>query len=92
MTKKELIKSLSDKVMITERDSNVIFDVLFDIIKENLLNNGKVKIRNFGTFFIEDRKPRKAYSPYDGSEIDVPAKKVIKFRVANSLKNEISEI
>lgn len=90
MTKKDLVKHISDTVMITERDAGVIFDVLFDGIKEGLESGEEVKIREFGTFFIQERKARKAYSPLDQSPIDVPARKGIKFRVSKDLTKRIN--
>lgn len=90
MNKKELIKSLSDSVMITQEDSSIIIDALFDIIKDNLEEGREVKIREFGTFFIQGRKARRAYKPIENTPIDVPAKNVIKFKASKHLLERVN--
>lgn len=89
MNKKELVKYVSEKVMITERDTMIILNVMFDGIRESLENGDKVKVRDFGTFFVQERKARRAYSPIDKSPIDVPARKAVKFKSAQSLNKRI---
>jgi nucleoid DNA-binding protein len=89
LNKTELVKYISDKIMVTENDAGIVFDVLFDGIKKALEHGDNVKIREFGTFFVQKRKPRKAYNPKDQSPIDVPAKKVVKFKVSKKLNERI---
>jgi nucleoid DNA-binding protein len=90
MNKTNIIKKLSDKTMIAEDDSAIIFNVIFDIIKESLINGDKVMIRKFGTFFIQNRKARIASDPKDNSiKINVPAKNVIKFKPSKSLNERV---
>jgi DNA-binding protein HU-beta len=82
MTKKDLVKYVSDRTLITERDASIICDVVFDGVKEALENGLDVKVRGFGTFYIQNRKERKSVSPNDHKPIVIPAKKVVKFRVS----------
>ena len=90
MNKNDLVKSLSDSIMITENDAGIIVDSLFDIIKENLENGEEVKVRNFGTFFVQTRNARKAVNPIDQSPVDVPERKGIKFRASKFLNERLS--
>ena len=90
MNKKDLVKYISDRTMITERDASIIFDVVFDGIKEGLKRGEEVKVREFGTFFIQERKPRRAYSPIDQSPINVPARNGIKFRASSFLTKKVN--
>lgn len=90
MNKKDLVKYVSDKTMITEKDAGIIVEVVMDGIKEALEEGDRVKIREFGSFFIQERKARKAISPYDQLPVDVPAKKVIKFKPAEMLHEKVN--
>lgn len=89
MNKTDLIKYVSDKTMITEADAGIIVDVFLDGIKKGLIDGERVKIRDFGSFVIQERKARTALSPYDQSVVDVPAKKVVKFIAANKVKEMV---
>ena len=42
-----------------------LFDDIFDVIVENLINYRKVKIRNFGTFTIHNKKKLKPATKYE---------------------------
>jgi nucleoid DNA-binding protein len=90
VTKKELVKYVSDRTLITERDASIICDVVFDGIKDALENGQNVKVRGLGSFYIHNRKPRKSVSPKDQTPIMIPAKKVVKFKVSKKLNERIN--
>ena len=90
MHKKDLVKYVSDKTMIMQKDASIIVDVVMDGIKKALEDGDRVKIRDFGSFFIQERKARKAINPYNQTPVDVPAKKVIKFKPADILHKKVN--
>jgi DNA-binding protein HU-beta len=85
MNKTDLINYVSDKTMTTEEDVSQIVNVLFKGIRIGLENNERVTINNFGSFFLLDRKERKALDPRNQEVIDVPAKIVIKFKPSKKI-------
>lgn len=89
MTKKELVKYVSDKIMVTETDAGIVFDVIFDGIKEALESGDSVKIREFGTFFVQERAARKAYNPKTQEPLDIPVRKAVKFKVSKKFNERI---
>ena len=76
--------------MITERDAGIIFDVMFEGIREALVNGEEVKIREFGTFYIHNKKARRAYHPQTQEPIDVPPRNSIKFKVSKNLTEKVN--
>ncbi len=48
MTKKEIVKSISDKTGLTQLQIKEIVQLTFDGIIETLLEEGRVELRNFG--------------------------------------------
>ena len=90
MNKTDLVKYVSDKTMITERDAGIIIDVFLNGIKKGLENKERVKINNFGSFFIQERKARTALNPRTQEVINVPEKSVIKFNSSNKLHERIN--
>lgn len=85
MNKSDLIKYVSDKTRITEVDAGIIIDVFLDGIKKGLEKDQRVVLTNFGSFFIQDRKARKALDPRNGNKLDIPAKKVVKFQSSKKI-------
>lgn len=90
MNKSDLVKHVSDKTMITERDAGIIVDVFLKGIKNGLENGERVKIKDFGSFFIQSRKARIALNPRTQEKINVPEKKVVKFKSSDKLHERIN--
>jgi nucleoid DNA-binding protein len=90
MNKKDLVKYVSNKTMITEKDSATIIEVFLKGIKEGLENGERVKLQDFGSFIISERAARVAYDPRNGNKVDVPEKKVVKFVSSKKLFERVN--
>lgn len=90
MNKSDLVKYVSDKTMITMRDAGIIVDVVFDGLREGMIDGERITIQNFGSFFHSYRAARKASNPRTKEIIDVPEKTVVKFKVSDKIYNEIN--
>ena len=77
--------------MITEQDASVIVDVFIQGIRTGLEQGERVTINNFGSFFLLDRKERKALDPRNQEVIDVPAKIVVKFKPSKKILDMVNE-
>ncbi len=55
-------------------------------IKSALEKGEDVQIRNFGTFYLQNRKARKGINPRTREQIDIPARSYPKFRASENLK------
>jgi nucleoid DNA-binding protein len=92
MTKSEIIKQASYETRIPQTKIRTIFDTVESIIIENLINGEEVKIMDLGTFYVAERAKRTYAHPQDSSiEIEVPARKKLKFRPCGSLATAINK-
>jgi DNA-binding protein HU-beta len=91
MNKTDLVKYVSDKTMITERDAGIIVDVLLNGIKEGIMDGERITIQNFGSFFHSRRAARKAVNPKTNEPVDVPEKIVVKFKLADAVNEKMNE-
>ena len=67
-----------------------IISQTLDAIRVALVNGSTVELRNFGVFKIEVRKKRIGRNPKDPSiDIQIPARKVVKFRSGKEMKNQL---
>lgn len=90
MTKVDYVNRISENLGLTKKDVGNVIDVLFDLIKEDLKNNEKVMITNFGTFETSQTKPFNVYSPYDGKLIENIVQTRVHFKSSSSLKNYLN--
>ncbi len=92
MTKKEIVKTISDKTGLTQLQIKEIVQLTFDGIIETLLEEGRVELRNFGVFQVKGRKARKARNPRTGRQVDVPEKFVVTFKPGKEMEAKVQEL
>ncbi len=92
MTKKEIVKSISDKTGLTQLQIKEIVQLTFDGIVDTLLDDGRVELRNFGVFQVKTRKARKARNPRTGLQVHVPEKFVVTFKPGKEMEARVQEL
>lgn len=85
MNKADLVNSISQSTGMAKTKTNQVLDVITSIITETLAKGDKVTLVGFGTFTTSERKARKGRNPKTGEIIDIPAKRVAKFKAGSSL-------
>ena len=84
---KILNKSDSFAVDYIEKSVNSILE----LISKSLSNNGRVEVRNFGTFSVRHREKRLSRNPKIGTTVLVEAKNHPYFRASKNLKQSINK-
>ena len=92
MTKKESVKTISDETGLTELQIKEIVQRTFQAIIENLVEEGRVELRNFGVFQVKPRAARKARNPRTGHQVDVPEKFVVTFKPGKVMEGRVKEM
>ena len=92
MTKKEIVKQISDRIGLTQLKTKEIVQQTFDAIVETLLEVGRIELRNFGVFEVKKRKARKARNPRTGQKVDVPPKNVVTFKPGKEMEERVREM
>ncbi len=86
MTKKEIVRHISDHLNLSQQDVKRVVQETFDAVIKALANEGRIELRNFGVFEVKERKARKARNPRTGDEVYVPAKKVVTFKPGKEME------
>ena len=90
MTKSEFIIRLSEKNKnLTESDTEIAVNLIFQTIMKSLANDDRIEIRGFGSFGTLKRNPRNGRNPKSGEPVFVPSKIVPFFRVGKELKKRV---
>ena len=87
MNKSELVSAVAEKSGLTKVDAKKALDAVLESIGEELKNDGKVVLVGFGTFSVSERSARKGINPRTKEPIDIPAKKVVKFKAGSVLSD-----
>jgi DNA-binding protein HU-beta len=89
MNKAQLIDAIADKSGLTKADSKKALDAFVSSVGEALKGDDRVSLVGFGSFSISERTARTGRNPKTGAAIDIPAKKVVKFKAGAELADEV---
>ena len=89
MTKKEIVKQISERLSETQLKTKEIVQQTFDAIVDTLIEVGRIELRNFGVFEVKMRKARKARNPRTGERVDVEPKKVVTFKPGKEMEERV---
>jgi integration host factor subunit alpha len=90
MTKKDIIQKIHTKLGYSKKDSAILVEQIFEIMKEDLAHGGKIKISGFGSFTVKDKKAQKGRNPQTGEEIEIGARKVLTFKPSQILRRDLN--
>ena len=90
MTKVELAKAVAMSSDLTLRQVEVLVQTVLDSIVEALRSGEKVELRGFGSFRLKERNGRLGRNPKTGESVQVPAKRIARFRVGKELRELIN--
>lgn len=92
MTKKEIVKTISDETGLTQLQIKEIVQRTFDAIIDTLAEEGRVELRNIGVFQVKPRAARKARNPRTGHQVEVPEKYVVTFKPGKKMENRVKQM
>lgn len=90
MTKNELIAAIAEGNDMTKADVGAILTSLAAIASKTLKDGGDITLGGIGKLSAAKRDARQARNPSTGATIDVPAKTVVKFKVAKDLADTVA--
>jgi integration host factor subunit beta len=92
VTKKEIVKTISDEIGLTQLKTKEIVQKTFDAIVETLVEDRRIELRNFGVFEVKKRAARKARNPRTGDKVYVPEKFVVTFKPGKEMEERVREL
>ena len=92
MTKKEIVKDISDEIGLTQLKTKEIVQKTFDAIVKTLVEEGRIELRNFGVFEVKKRAARKARNPRTGDKVFVPEKFVVTFKPGKEMEERVRQL
>jgi integration host factor subunit beta len=92
VTKKEIVKQISEEIGLTQLKTKEIVQKTFDAIIETLVSERRIELRNFGVFEVKKRAARKARNPRTGERVDVAEKFVVTFKPGKEMEEKVLEL
>ena len=89
MTKSALLQALSEKTGLNKKEVANFLDQVAQMAYGQVKTSGEFVIPGIGKLVKVNRKARTGRNPATGAEIQIPAKTVVKFRVAKAAKEAV---
>jgi DNA-binding protein HU-beta len=89
MTKAQLVSLIAEKASLTKAAANGVLEILSGTAVVETKKNGQFIIPGIGKTVKSHRKARMGRNPQTGATIKIPAKTVVKFRVAKAFKDAV---
>lgn len=90
MNKAELIGSIADKSGLSKSDAGKALDAFVSTVTEGLSAGDRIALVGFGSWSVEQRDARTGRNPRTGEEIQIAAKKVVKFKPGAGLSDAVN--
>jgi DNA-binding protein HU-beta len=90
LTKTQLVRHLAEKHELSNKQVAALLDYFAEVAVRETKKNGVFVVPGLGRLVKSNRKARVGRNPQTGEAIKIPAKTVVKFRVAKSVKDTIA--
>jgi len=90
MNKAQLVDAMAAGTDLTKVDAKKALDAFISATTDALSSGDRVALIGFGTFSVSERGARTGRNPQTGEEIQIPAKKVVKFKAGADLADAVS--
>mgnify|MGYP000511693859 CR=1 FL=1 len=89
MTKSQFVAHLSEQSGMSKKEVTAMWELLVDTIYKETKEAGMCTLPGIGKMVLQNRAARQGRNPATGETIQIPAKTVLKFRVAKQAKDTI---
>ncbi|MBT3455553.1 HU family DNA-binding protein [bacterium] len=90
MNKAKLVEQMAKHAKLSKAACKAALEAFIATVKGGLKQNNAVVLTGFGTFSVMKRKSRVGINPATGKKMQIPAKKVPKFKPGKALRELVA--
>ena len=92
MTKADLAEKIHTNTGLSKKDSAVMMESVFELIKVSLEAGEDIKISGFGSFTVSQKAARRGRNPQTGDAITIAARRVLAFKPSTLLRQAVNRV
>lgn len=90
MNKSELVEFITEKLGQPKKKIESVVNLVFDMMTESLVTDGRIEIRGFGSFMTKEYESYTGRNPRTGQSIEVKPKRLPAFKVGKELRERVN--
>ena len=90
LTKVELTKQIAEAAKTTAVEAERVLEIALQQIRKALRAGDSVELRGFGKWSVRVNAARVGHNPKTGEKVNVPAKKMVKFKASKDLQKLVN--
>lgn len=90
-TKKELVQRIAEDTGLTKVVVKSVIQHFLDEVIDELASGHRLEFREFGVFEVKERAGRSAQNPRTLQRVDVPPKRVVRFKVGRLMRERVCD-
>ncbi len=90
MTKADIFEKVQEKCGFNKKESAELVESVFRIMKQTLEKGENLKISGFGSLIVKSKADRRGRNPQTGETITIEARRVLRFKPSNVLRDAIN--
>lgn len=90
MNKAELVDAIASNAGLSKADAKKALDGFVGATTDALKKGDRISLVGFGSFSVSERSARTGRNPQTGKEIQIAAKKVVKFKAGADLSSKVN--
>lgn len=91
LTRKELALAVSEKMGFSQRGAGEMVDMVFEVLKKNLLDEKSIKLVQFGTFTVRKKSSRVGRNPRTGKTMEITRRNMVSFRPSKVVRENLNQ-
>ncbi len=89
--KRDIVKKLAKRTLLTQKESELVVNELLNILEDEVIATGEVKLVGFGRFFLYEHASRPVRNPMTKEEMMLHPFKSLRFKASNKLKERVKK-
>jgi len=89
MTKGQFVNSMAEMMGVSKKEASDAWDKFVEMAYKEVRSSGEFNLPGLGKLVKKERAARTGRNPMTGASISIPAKTVVKFRVAKQAKDAV---
>lgn len=90
LTRKELAKTINEKMGFSQRGAGQLIDAVFGCLKDTLVEEESIKLVQFGSFLVKKKESRKGRNPRTGDTMEICERSMVSFKPSKTVRGKIN--